>query len=336
MVSANSVLRVPLLIQLVLELGFPVQAARAAEEPAEPWMEVWAGADASATSWLVYTGATVAPFGGIYDNGWRVRTVAGYGEYNYSYAREKVDRRGRSKTSEHLSFDGTTTYSEGLIGYLQRFGPLTAKAFGGVSSISHEIEPFDHGNDVFGPEVGPKAVLELWLNVGNSAWTSVDLSWTSAHDTRAARVRTGYRVVPTVSTGLEAGFDANSQALDWTTGEGSFGAFLRYEWNGGEISASGGISGQVDGNLEIPTAPYGTINWIAHYEYRRANEKTRHPNPFLSTAYCAFGTFFSGSPTHAPPDQVRGRMVGEDVSVYLLAGIRVARQPVQRPRRAPP
>jgi hypothetical protein len=80
-------------------------------------------------------------------------------------------------------------------------------------------------------ELGPKLVAALWLNMGASAWSSADLSWTSAHQTSAARLRTAYRVYGDVSLGLEAGLNANRQGEDARAG-----LFGRYAWDGGKLS----------------------------------------------------------------------------------------------------
>ena len=53
-------------------------------------------------------------------------------------------------------------------------------------------------------------------------------------------------------------------------GNARIGAFVRYEWFGGEISASGGLAGDISGdhgNLDLLQRPaaYGTLNWIIQF-----------------------------------------------------------------------
>jgi hypothetical protein len=43
------------------------------------------------------------------------------------------------------------------------------------------------------------------------------------------------------------------------------GAFLRYEWDGGEISAAGGLSGDFSGVASGEADPYATVNWITQF-----------------------------------------------------------------------
>ncbi|HEY8246576.1 MAG TPA: cellulose biosynthesis protein BcsS [Hyphomicrobium sp.] len=130
-----------------------------------------------------------------------------------------------------MSFNADTALAEASVGYLKRLGPLTAKAFVGAAAIEHDIEPVDPEKPVQSQELGPKLVAELWLNMGASAWSSADLSWTSAHQTSAARLRTAYRVYGDVSLGLEAGLNANRQGEDARAG-----LFGRYAWDGGKLS----------------------------------------------------------------------------------------------------
>lgn len=192
-----------------------------ADPTAYGWREVWGGADASAHVWLIYTGTTVAPRGDIFSDGLRLRIAGGYGGYSYV-----GERRG-----ELVAFTAETAFGEALVGYLKRLGPLTAKAFAGVAAIEHDVRPFDPENPVQGQEVGPKLVAEFWLNIGNAGWSSLDLSWTSAHQTSAARLRTGYRLFGDVSLGLEGGINANDLGEDARAG-----LFARYAWHGGEFS----------------------------------------------------------------------------------------------------
>lgn len=247
------------------------------------WRETWAGADASRNGWLVYSGVTVAPLGHIHEAGPRLRVSGGTG--GYRYAGERFDPA--TGGSRRRSFSATTWYADALAGYLERWGPLTAKAFGGLSGIGHNITPFDDENAAIGDEIGLKAVVELWLNLGDDGYASLDLSWSSALDTRAARARAGWRVDPTWSLGAEAWLDLDAQSdcdLGWETGgacrrqseQGGgetdlidytrAGLFARKEWNGGEISISAGVSGGLfKGAGSATPEPYVTVNWLRQF-----------------------------------------------------------------------
>jgi hypothetical protein len=214
------------------------------------WREVFAGADVSSHAWLLYSGATIAPYSDMFSDGVRLRAVVGYGGYSYS-----GDRNG-----EIRSFESETAFTDALVGYLKRLGPLTAKAFVGASAILHDVRPVDPQNPVQGTAYGPKAVAELWLNMGNSAWSSLDVNWTSAHQTYAGRVRTGYRLFDDVSLGAEVRIIGN--ALDK---EARGGLFVRYAWEGGELSLAGGVAGRFFEDARDMHDPYAAMTWLMQY-----------------------------------------------------------------------
>jgi len=268
---------------LLVILGSPANVAAA--DPAAPpsGREVWAGADVSSDVWLAYTGVTWAPWGGIHDQGIRFRAAGGYGQYKYTGNVWDA----ASGEAVRQTFHANTYYSDLLVGYLMRFGELTAKGFIGASIVDHDISPFDEETVVIGAETGVKGVVELWLNMGDRGWGSLDLSWSSAYDTRTARTRLGYRFWPNLSLGLEGGINVDDQAdcrmekpgakgcrtpsddtiapsdlLDYARA----GAFARYEWGQGELSLSAGALGDSfsrDGKTEI--SPYVTLNWLTQF-----------------------------------------------------------------------
>lgn len=214
------------------------------------WREVWSGADVSSHVWLLYSGATIAPYSHIFADGLRLRVAAGYGRY--SYVGERI--------GGVQSFKAETGYAEALVGYLKRLGPVTAKAFVGVSAIEHNIAPFDIDNPVQGQEIGPKVAAEIWINLGSKGWSSADAWWTSAHSTAAARVRGGYRIYDDISLGLEGGINANDLGEDTRAG-----LFARYAWEGGEVSLSGGYSGRFLDDAQALRDPYATVNWLTQF-----------------------------------------------------------------------
>ena len=256
-------------------LTISITSARADPNARTLWREVWAGADVSTNVWLVYSGATVAPFSGIHENGFRLRAVTGYGQYTYTGAAPLNQR-----------YDASTAFGEVLGGYLYRYNSLTVKAFAGVTFIDHDITPFDDENISISAEWGAKGVLEFWYNVSPKIWTSLDIAYTTAHDTGSVRMRSAYRVWPQVSLGIEGGINIDGQAqckmrmpsqdgcrlseqdndvkslLDF----GRTGLFARYEWTGGEASlAAGGLGQMMEPNGKFNLDPYVTVNWILQF-----------------------------------------------------------------------
>lgn len=245
------------------EVTKDVAAKDAAPANTDRHNEVWAGADAGEDYWLAYSGATLAPFSDIHQNGLRIRIVGGYGQYSYRIVKD-------SKPTEN--YDAQVSFADALVGYLWRLDPLILKLFVGASFSDHLITPFDRNNTVTGMDWGLKGVAELWFNIGTNGFASVDLAWSQAHKTRSARMRVGYKPMPNFSIGPEAGINMDRQgdykiydedpnyradAIDY----GRIGLFARYEWYGGELSASAGLIG----DFRERQSAYGTVNWITQY-----------------------------------------------------------------------
>lgn len=131
-----------------------------------------------------------------------------------------------------------------------------------MSSQRHLIpDPHDKSD---GTDYGGKVALELWLNLGETAWTSIDESYGTARNETAVRWRAGQRYNDWLSVGPELRFDKNieSGAGEWN---GRAGIFARYEWGGGEVSVAGGVLSRVDGLSANDIGPYGTISALIQY-----------------------------------------------------------------------
>lgn len=212
-------------------------------ENSGPRQEVWAGTEVTAHSWSAYSGITAALFGPLDANGWRVRAVGGYGGYAYKRYQDTIR--------------GTVSFGDVFVGYQHQFGPLTLKALGGITAENHGLSPFDPDNSVSGADLGAKAGLETWLEIGSQNWFSLDLYASTVHGgAYAARTRAGHRFRPDLSIGLEGAATGNAEYDG-----GRAGAFLRYTWSSGEFSASVGASvdrwGEAGG--------YGTLNALYRY-----------------------------------------------------------------------
>jgi hypothetical protein len=240
----------------------PARAADAGGDiEAKPRVEFYSGAEAFRHAWSLYSGATFAPFGSILEDGLRLRVAGGYGAYSYS------GRRAVGPNAEVVDFDGEASFADLLIGYHKRMGRLSLKLYGGVILSQHQITPDDPETVIRSSGVGGKAVLESWLDIDERVWTSLDLSWASLYDSYSARGRLGWRFTPALSVGLEAGAGGNVEG-----DIARLGAFVRYEWAGGELVASGGIAN--DALLEDvgnPSAaadasvPYATLSWLTRF-----------------------------------------------------------------------
>ena len=221
----------------------------AAEEPgaqikaqAPPRAETWSGGEVFQHVWSVYGGLTVAPFGGVRDDGFRLRGVLGYADYGA----------------------GITAFSDLLIGYHKQLGPLTIKVFGGLTVSEHASDLSELRLPPEGTEYGGKGVLEAWWNISDQAWASADLSVGSTHMDFGARIRLGWRVWPELSIGLEGGSGGTAEP-DLERDTARIGGFLRYEWAIGEVSISGGWAAEGTWLDREGPAPFGTVSLLTRF-----------------------------------------------------------------------
>ncbi|HZA01692.1 MAG TPA: cellulose biosynthesis protein BcsS [Hyphomicrobiaceae bacterium] len=197
--------------------------------------DLWTGAYIGSKSWSAYSGVTLALFGPIDGDGWRLRAVGGYGAYE--------DERS-----------GSVSFADILLGYQKQYDALTLKAFAGVTAAD-DLARIDGENAMSGPDCGFKGIFEGWLNMTERSWASLDLVWSSTHDGHQ-RLRVGFAVWPNLSLGLEA------QATGRADSDGQRGgALVRYTWAGAEITASGGAS--LDSSLAM--GAYGTVVVLARF-----------------------------------------------------------------------
>lgn len=241
--------RVILLIGL-LDLLASLSTANAAEDP-PAHRDTWVGVNATKNMWQFYSGGTIAPFGHLHAEGWRLRASGGHGQYDYSGKRD----------NERRSFSGAVIYLDALVGYQAQWGPLTVKALAGIAFIEHRIGPIDPVANT-GPAFGPKLQTELWYDAGNGYWASLNAAYTTAHDTFSVRARAAYRLTDEISLGPEIEImDTAVDTAELESAYGRGGGFAAYCWGTGEVSASAGLAGDIDGS----SSPYVTVNIYSHF-----------------------------------------------------------------------
>jgi hypothetical protein len=223
--------------------------------------EAWVGGDGGARSLSVYGGMTTSLTDDIRGNGLRLRSSAGFG--TYAYTRSYVAADNRRAWQE---FRGSMQTADVLLGYQRAFGPWIVKVFAGGTQERHDVVAhggqagpgllLDDENAVQGARIGFKGALETWLNIDNRAFLQTDMSWSEPFKAYGSRLRAGYRLSPAFSTGLEAGAHGNANH-----DAGRAGAFLRFEWTGGEVSASAGAAAS---QREI-TGVYGSLGVMLRF-----------------------------------------------------------------------
>ena len=244
-----------LVVAFVLVCALTSRPALSEDTPAAQlaWREISTGAEVGHDSWSLYVTSTIAPMGWLDQDGPRLRTTGGYGQYRYAGTRTIGGARMPT------DFRGVATFSEVLIGYQLGYGAATFKGFAGAAAVHHKVTPFDAGNETSGGDIGVKAAVESWVNLGEQPWLSLDASWTAAHDSYASRLRAGWRVLPQVSAGIEAGA-VGIESYDNARG----GMFLRWAAAWGEVSASGGRSRTLE-SVQSSDTTYGTLNVLVRY-----------------------------------------------------------------------
>lgn len=219
----------------------------ASPEPPSPsrlTYEAAAGADGTGPSWSVYGGLTAALFGDLREDGFRLRASGGYGRYRYT--RPYFDRTQRRFVWPE--FFGEQTFTDLLIGYQATLGATTVKAYAGMTEERHSIAAGPHSpiaiddeNAVQGARRGAKIVIETWTRLSDWGFLQVDANWSQPFEAYGGRLRLGHHLDQGWSAGLESAAFGN---LNHDGGRA--GLFVRYEWTGGEVSASAGIDGDLD------------------------------------------------------------------------------------------
>lgn len=239
---------IPRLAGLVLATSASLAADEAV--PDRLGYEASGGGDITAHSWSVYVAMTSGLFSDVREDGFRLRSTAGYGAYRY------VSTRWTGLVNTPVVFNGEQRFGDTLLGYHATLGALTLKGFAGVTQDLQAITPYDIENPVQGTRLSVKLALETWLRLGDWGFVQADASWTRAYSTYASRLRLGWRATPEISTGLELAANANAAYES-----GRAGLFARYEWERGEVSASGGAAGDRSGLA----GGYGTLNLLLRF-----------------------------------------------------------------------
>lgn len=218
--------------------------------------EMWIGTTVSSYGWSIYSGLTMAPFGnaGVQSDGWRLRVTSSI--------------NGRGNPANILQLPGVTSSTDLLLGYHKSLGPLTLKAFLGASMNGRAIAQYTSGSDNLGGETTVLGALETWTNITPRLFLSLDGSYADRHGAYSFGSRLGYRWSPAVSFGPELAAYGNDGGQG-----GRLGLFARLEWDFGEASIAGGVTGSDlgrtghkagDKSRDNKTA-YGSLTWVHRF-----------------------------------------------------------------------
>ena len=116
----------------------------------------------------------------------------------------------------------------------------------------------------------PKVAAELWLDVAPGQWTSLNINFTTAHNTVSARWRYGWGLLEGMSVGPELRLDSNAGLFEdygdlFEEYEGRAGLFAAYKWDGYEVTVAGGVAAYIKGTTGEEITPYATINLLTQF-----------------------------------------------------------------------
>jgi hypothetical protein len=212
--------------------------------------EAWAGGEVARKTWSVHSGVTWAPFGTLNETGLRLRMVGGFGGASYTGTKPVSDPCGiflpcirPAQDSIQQTYRAQSRFADLLFGYQFRVGELTLKAFAGAVLVDRKTTPFDEFAQMQGRFVGAKLVAEAWYNITPQFWSATDLAVISNERGFGARQRFGWRILEQISIGVDAGVRGHLEGafgVEQGVNHMRIGALLRYDWPGGEVSATGG------------------------------------------------------------------------------------------------
>lgn len=220
-----------------------------------PMQMTWGGGHVTGDDWSIYTGTSASLSGSINENGWRMRLIGGYGSYTYEGTKH-IDGR-----SVQTAFDGQSSFGDVLVGYRLQTGDLIVKAFAGISSVGHSVQPFDPDNTAIGYRYGGSAAFEIWFNTSDSLWLSSETTYSTVFDTYNATLRAGYRAWPQLSLGLETGLAGNNDYTAVRAAGVAAAEFGLLEAQDGYVRISAGAS--ADRDMEL--SPYAAVSFALKY-----------------------------------------------------------------------
>jgi len=215
----------------------------------------WAGAQIIGNDWSVYTGTSIALSSGLHENGWRMRLISGHSSYSYNGT---ATIQGQSTP---VTYRGTSSFGNMLLGYRWQQSDLILKVFAGLSAIGHSVEPTDPNNAAIGTRYGGSAALETWFNLSGRQWLSADATYATVFNSFNATVTSGYRIWQKFSLGLSAGVTGNDD-YEAVRGAGVAAAeFGLLQQNDSYLRISAGVSADRDMDL----TPYASVSFAFKY-----------------------------------------------------------------------
>jgi opacity protein-like surface antigen len=196
------------------------------QEPESLKVASYTGVDVSNGAWALYSGTVFALNGDFARPGWVLRSQGVYAEYDYT-----VGAPGTTFDVEDSSIDG-------MIGYMNYFGSVSAIVYVGLEVRDVDISPDDLTNEVRGTETGFKVAFEIATEGEGPLYYSLDGSYSTAFDSLYGQARIGYNAQKYI-VGPEVSY--YSDEGDWSARVGGFAKFpFTLRGMPSELSVSGG------------------------------------------------------------------------------------------------
>ncbi|MEM7618840.1 MAG: cellulose biosynthesis protein BcsS [Pseudomonadota bacterium] len=207
--------------------------------------DFFSGMEVTKSSYYGYAGTTWAFGKGLDQPGYRLRLSGGTGRYTYE---SELTISGNRLP---VNFSGEVSSFDVLAGYQYHHEHWVIKAFLGMNYTEHNIGPYDPDNDVQGTAYGAKTQLELWWTIDDQQWLSADATYATSFGDFWSQARYGYTFEDWIAIGPEITAFGHQ---DYETGRA--GVFTRFYTDYGDITLSGGVTG----NFEEDASPYGALS----------------------------------------------------------------------------
>lgn len=227
-------------------LAFAPLKSEAADPPAmtgaRSSVAFW-GFNAKEDAYYLYAGFVHALSGDIGQEGWLVKGVVGFGEYDY-----------KSLAVAGGDVDGDTTQLEASVGYQMFTDAMRLSGYVGVVWEDHDLSPNDPTNSTQGDEFGVKLQAEAVTLASSPLYAGLMGSYASPNDGYWVRGRLGYRL-----GGIVIGPEGLLMGNDEYDGQ-RIGAFIGgFNLGSLNVSLSGGYA-DVDGT-QGNSSVYGAIDF---------------------------------------------------------------------------
>jgi hypothetical protein len=219
-----------------------------AQKPASTF--TYTGVDVAKDSVAFWGGAIVALNGDLGAQGFMLRALGVYAEYDYV--------GGLNGTT---NIDGKLPMFDAMIGYQAVHSGHRLAAYIGFESQDHQLTPNDPTSSVNGHEFGFKIAGDARLNLPSNFFIASQASYSTAFDSYRAQLKLGHRT-GRVSYGPELTLSGNE-----SNDSQRIGGFLEFEMNldatkSAYLTLSGGHQFADEGRPTVggSEGPYGSVN----------------------------------------------------------------------------